>query len=161
MASDLKSDLVMTVFQRRPTVHLMGNPTVVRFSSRSLRFLCCGPTKKFTCRTLPRMKTYKYFCFWTKRDLSWMVPLPWCKHQWSIILSKQVCKFVARNKYAVCQIFWILTRRQTALECDLCYLIRTLLVPVSIVWTDYNIMWERFTLFCTHCTSVLCIAANY
>ena len=28
MASDLKSDLVMTVFQRRPTVHLMDNPAV-------------------------------------------------------------------------------------------------------------------------------------
>ena len=28
MASDLKSDLVMTAFQRRPTVHLMGNPAV-------------------------------------------------------------------------------------------------------------------------------------
>ena len=28
MASDLKSDLVMTSFQRRPTVHLMGNPAV-------------------------------------------------------------------------------------------------------------------------------------
>ena len=29
MASDLKSDLVMMAFQRRPTVHLMGNPAVV------------------------------------------------------------------------------------------------------------------------------------
>ena len=28
MASDLKFDLVMTAFQRRPTVHLMGNPAV-------------------------------------------------------------------------------------------------------------------------------------
>ena len=28
MASDLKSDLVMMVFQSRPTVHLMGNPAV-------------------------------------------------------------------------------------------------------------------------------------
>ena len=28
MASDLKSDLVMTAFQRRPTAHLMGNPAV-------------------------------------------------------------------------------------------------------------------------------------
>ena len=29
MASDLKSDLVMTAFQRRPTVYLMGNPAVL------------------------------------------------------------------------------------------------------------------------------------
>ena len=28
MASDLKSDLVMTSSQRRPNVHLMGNPAV-------------------------------------------------------------------------------------------------------------------------------------
>ena len=28
MASDLKSDLVMTAFQSCPTVHLMGNPAV-------------------------------------------------------------------------------------------------------------------------------------
>ena len=28
MVSDLKSDLVMTTFQRRPNVHLMGNPAV-------------------------------------------------------------------------------------------------------------------------------------
>ena len=28
MASDLKSDLVMTAFQSRSTVHLMGNPAV-------------------------------------------------------------------------------------------------------------------------------------
>ena len=31
MASDLKSNLVMTAFQSRPTVHLMGNPAVTRF----------------------------------------------------------------------------------------------------------------------------------
>ena len=29
MASDLKSGLVMTAFQSRPTVHLMGNPAVL------------------------------------------------------------------------------------------------------------------------------------
>ena len=30
MASDLKSDLVMTTFKSRPTVHLMGNPSVTQ-----------------------------------------------------------------------------------------------------------------------------------
>ena len=30
MASDLKSYLVMTAFQSRPTVHLMDNPAVVK-----------------------------------------------------------------------------------------------------------------------------------
>ena len=41
MASDLKSDLVMTAIQRRPTVHLMGNPAVVPSSQTLLR--CLGP----------------------------------------------------------------------------------------------------------------------
>ena len=31
MASDLISDLVMTAFERRPAVHLMGNPAVVGY----------------------------------------------------------------------------------------------------------------------------------
>ena len=36
MASDLKPDLVMTAFQSRPTVHLMGNPAVGPQSSESV-----------------------------------------------------------------------------------------------------------------------------
>ena len=43
MASDLKSDLVMTPFQRRPTVHLMGNPAVSFLYKNELLF-------PFVCR---------------------------------------------------------------------------------------------------------------
>ena len=38
MASDLKSDLVMTAFQRHPTVHLMGNPVVSCFCFFEAKF---------------------------------------------------------------------------------------------------------------------------
>ena len=49
MASDLKSDLVMTAFQSGPTVHLMGNPAVICLEGRALAslpiFLDCREIK--------------------------------------------------------------------------------------------------------------------
>ena len=40
MASDLKSDLDLTAFQSRPTVHLMGNPAVPTYPAPHARSAC-------------------------------------------------------------------------------------------------------------------------